>query len=278
MLQAIHSLTTRLQYKYSGNMNDTQPPSKKSLILLVLLVLAVIGIVFYSHRGTHGVIQPQVVETTPIASPDQWPSAKVSEENENDSKSYYTIAAAYPVANDAVITGYFKSFVESSIAQFKDDTSWAAGNGANDAPAEAASLSLTITYTEQKSSNADNYVFATTTYTGGAHDLQTTKTFSFSPTGQQITLSALFNNGIAGLKTIMPYVRAQLATNPETNATMINEGTTPTEDNYQNFTVQSDSVTFIFDPYQVAPYSAGAQSVKVPLSVFKSIANKDLFK
>ncbi len=58
---------------------------------------------------------------------------------------------------------------------------------------------------------------------------------------------------------------------------MINDGTAPTEANFQNFIVTDSGVTFIFDPYQVAPYSSGTQTVEVPLSVFKSVASSDVF-
>jgi hypothetical protein len=91
-------------------------------------------------------------------------------------------------------------------------------------------------------------------------------------------LSNLFTNGDDGLKTIAPYVAAQLhSTLPSTDQDFVDDGTAPTEDDYANFTVQPDGVTFIFDPYQVAPYSDGQQKVTVPLSVFQSIANTQIF-
>lgn len=250
--------------------------SKAILILLALAVLAVIGFVIYSHRATKNLV-PVVSENTPLPNPSQWPSALVREETITDNASYYTISAVYPVVKDDVITGYFKTFVQDSITEFKSDTSWAAGSGAAIAPGEAANLSLTIKYTEQKSAHADNFVFSTDLYTGGAHDLQSTKTFSFSPTGQLITLSSLFTNGDAGLATIAPYVQQQLSTMQYADASMIKDGTVPTDSNYQSFTVQDDGVTFIFDPYAVAAYAAGTQTVKVPVSVFKNIANPNLF-
>ncbi len=253
------------------------PVSKIILILLLIAVLAVVGFFFYSHQSKTA-IPVTVSENTPVPSAADWPSTKVSDANTNDIGNYYTIHTTYPVTKDTTINNHVKTFVDNSIAEFKSDTSWAANNGANQAPAEASGLQLTITYTEQKSTNADNYIFSTTTYTGGAHDLQATKTFSFSPMGQVINIAALFINGDVGLKTIAPYVKAQLSTMSDADATMISDGTMPTEANYENFTVQNDGVTFIFDPYQVAPYSDGQQTVKVPLSVFKSIASTDLFK
>jgi hypothetical protein len=251
--------------------------SKTILILLAIVVLAVIGFFIYNHHAIKGVVPVQVSETTPLPIAAEWPSTIVSDQKITDTGSYYSITAVYPMTKDDVITGYFKTFEEGAISEFKDDTSWAAGTGAASASAEAGSLSLSIKYTEQKSTNADNFIFSTDTYTGGAHDLQSTQTYSFSPTGQLVTISSLFTNGDDGLKTIAPYVKAQLATMPDADASMIADGTAPTDANYQSFTVQDDGITFTFDPYAVAPYSDGTQTVKVSLSAFKSIANPNVF-
>ncbi|HTH93098.1 MAG TPA: DUF3298 domain-containing protein [Candidatus Paceibacterota bacterium] len=253
--------------------------SKTTLIISAVAIVLLVGVIVYTHRSARNVVPPPVSENTPVpTNTAQWPSAKQSDQNINDNGSYYNISATYPVVKDDVITGYFKTFVQDSITQFKSDTSWAAGTGASTAPAEADGLSLTITYKEEKNNNADNFVFNSDVYTGGAHDLQSTKTFSFSPTGQLILLSSLFTNGNAGLSTIAPYVQKQLSTIQYADTDMIKEGTAPTPDNYASFTVQSDGVTFIFDPYDVAPYAAGTQTVKVPISVFKAIANPGIFK
>lgn len=245
--------------------------SRTTLIIALILVLACIGVIFYARSGSTPVQNPvpsrggQGVE---------WPSTVVRDAVVREDGKYYTINATYPVTQDDVINGYFKTFVTDSIAQFKEDTSWAKDNSDS---AEAASLSLEISYTHQRSARADNVVFSTGTYTGGAHGLQTTKTFVFSPTGQQITLSGLFSNGINGLKTVAPYVRQQLMKMENVNADFVAEGTEPTEANFERFVVTDAGITFIFDPYQVAAYSEGTQTVDVPFSMFRSVASKDVF-
>jgi len=258
---------------YNASMSTKRKPTSRIVLILVVIVaLAVIAFIFLNTHAVKNVAPVQVPETVPTPTPAQWPSTKVSDQTEDESGSDYTIKAVYPVAIDSVITGDFKSFVDSSIAQFQSDI---AGSSAE--VADTGKFSLNITYTEQKNSNADNYIFSSDEYSGGAHDLVSTQTFSFSPTGQEVTLDSLFTNGAAGLNTIAPYVAAQLATTPDADSAMIAAGTAPTETNYQNFTVQSDGVTFIFDPYEVGPYSDGQQTVQVPVSVFKSIANTSIF-
>lgn len=253
-----------------------RPVSKIILIVLLVVVLAVIGFFVYNHQATKNVAPTQVSETTPLPTPSQWPSTKIKDATINDSNTYYTITATYPVTNDEVINGYFKTYVDNAVASFKSDTAWATTDAAD--AAAAGQLTLNITYTEQKNSNADNYIFSDASYEGGAHGLTATQTFSFSATGQQLSLSNLFTNGDDGLKTIAPYVASQLKTTlPSTDQQFVDDGTSAVDTNYANFTIQSDGITFLFDPYQVAPYADGLQTVKVPVSVFKSIADPAIF-
>jgi hypothetical protein len=240
--------------------------SKIILVLLALVVLATIGFLIYSHHAVKGIAQQvPVSENVPAPTPAEWPSTKVSDQTVTDNGSYYTISAVYPIVKDSDITTYFKTFIDSSVAEFKSDTSWAASSSAN-AANEVGSLSLNITYTEDKTDNADNYIFSTTSYSGGAHGLESTKTFSFSATGQLVTLDTLFTNGDSGLATIAPYVKAQLmASLAAGDQSFLDDGTAPTDDNYANFTIQNNGITFIFDPYEV------------PYSVFRSIANVQIF-
>jgi alpha-glucosidase (family GH31 glycosyl hydrolase) len=249
------------------------PVSKNHIILTVLILGIIVWLVLHGKHQQESqlpIVTPGTEQTT------TWPSAKVGEEHLDDKSGPYTITAVYPVTSSSTITGAFKSFVQAQIDQFKEDTSWATDPSI--APAEAQDLTLTVEYTEEKNTRADNYVFTVESYTGGAHGLQATKTFTYNETGIPVTLASLFTTGEEGLKTIAPYVQAQLKKNELTDATWVSEGAAPTADNYQNFVVTDTGITFMFDPYQVAAYAAGKQTVAVPLSVFKSIANPELFK
>ncbi len=249
-----------------------KPISKTQIILTLLIVIALVWLVMRAKKQQDAQIPP-----TPVAG-DQtqnWPSVKIDEENLSENTGPYTITAVYPVTSSTTINGAFKSFVQDNINQFKEDTSWATDPEL--APAEAQNLTLDVSYTEEKNTRADTYIFTIESYTGGAHGLQATKTFTYNETGIPVTLATLFINGEAGLKTIAPYVQAQLKNTEMTDAQWIAEGAAPVADNYQNFVVTDTAITFIFDPYQVAAYAAGKQMVNVPLSVFKSIANKELF-
>jgi hypothetical protein len=53
------------------------------------------------------------------------------------------------------------------------------------------------------------------------------------------------------------------------------EGATPTEENYRSWNVASDGILITFDPYQIAPYAVGQQSVMVPYTVLKDVIQND---
>lgn len=248
-----------------------QPISKTHIILTLVGIIALVWVVIHTKKQQ----DTQVPAPSAGDQTQMWPSVKVGEDNLNENTGPYTITAVYPVTASTTISGTLRMFVQQQVDQFKEDTSWAADPSI--APAEAAELSLDVTYVEQKNDRADNYVFTVASYTGGAHGLQATKTFSYNETGIPLTLASLFINGEDGLKTIATYVQAQLKTREFAEESWIADGAAPKADNYQNFVVTEVGITFIFDPYQVAPYAAGVQRVDVPVSAFKSIANPELF-
>ena len=59
--------------------------------------------------------------------------------------------------------------------------------------------------------------------------------------------------------------KQQLAQNPDTAPIgMWASGSDPVAENYQTFLINQSSVMFIFQPYQVAPFSSGAPEVSIP--------------
>ncbi len=248
--------------------------SATQIIFSVLVVIALVGW-FVINRTKH---VPAPVATAPetiLPTGTQWPSVEVKKETFSDSNQYYTIDAAYPLTADPRISDGLKSFIDDQIAQFKSDTSWATDPSISSA--SEGTLSLSIDYKEQKSKNADVYIFSISTYTGGAHGLQFTRTFNYDQNGKVVALAELFTNGEKGLETIAPFVQKAITAKKISDADWIKDGTAPTLENYQSFVISDEGVTFIFDAYQVAPYAAGTQSILVPITAFKSIANPQIF-
>ncbi len=242
-----------------------KPVSTFSITLTIVAVI-IIGWVVFTHKDR----QANPINTTGEVAPSptaSWPSVEVDKKTISDENQYYTIDVTYPVTSDVAINDKLKAFAEDQIAQFKEDTSWVTDPSI--ASAAESSLSLTVDYTQERSAYADTYVFAISTYTGGAHGLQATKTFAFDQYGAPITQSDLFANPDTGLKAVAAFVQSELAKKKISDADWIKEGAGPSADNYGNFVIGDNGVTFIFDAYQVAPYAAGTQKILVPLSVFK---------
>ncbi len=70
------------------------------------------------------------------------------------------------------------------------------------------------------------------------------------------------------LATIAPLVQASLAAQlgDMADAAWIEEGASPDPANYQDWLLTPEALTFIFEPYQVAAYAAGPQTVSIPLT------------
>lgn len=248
--------------------------SKTQVFLTLIIIGAIVWLVLEGRNNIPD--QPSPTETAVIPAATPWASVEVEKKLINESNQYYTIDAAYPVTKDERITVQLKGFVEEQIAAFKDDTSWVTDPSIESA--SEGSLSLDINYREDRSTHADTYIFSIVTYTGGAHGLQVTRTFAFDEAGKAIGVTDLFTNGEAGLKTVATFVQKEITKKNISDASWIAEGAAASAENYQTFVISDTGVTFVFDPYQVAPYAAGTQNILVPLSVFKGIANPAIFK
>jgi hypothetical protein len=251
-------------------MNSTppqQPPTNKALLITLIGVVIIAALIIWGLNSSKQPIpEPEDSGSTAAA---QWPSREMKRETLTDNTKAYEISAEYPVTSRADITDKLRGFVEDSINTFKLDT---AGY------AEGSLVTLDISYTEEQSTLADNYIFHIFADTGGAHGIEATKTFSFDGAGNLITLEELFTNETRGLQLVSEHVKQVLMKREFADSAWISEGASPTEENYQNFVITDTGLTFIFDSYQVAAYAAGAQNVEVPVSVFKTYANTKIFK
>ena len=106
-------------------------------------------------------------------------------------------------------------------------------------------------------------------YTGGAHGMTTFQTLTFDlDAGRLLTLNDLFAPGTDPLVTIAPLVQVSLAASlgDMSDADWIAQGAGPDPTNYQDWVLTPDALTFLFEPYQVAAYAAGPQTVSIPLA------------
>lgn len=241
--------------------------SKKQFIFFIISLALLAGFVIVGFKTS----TPNTDTAEQQAS---WPSREVEQISVVDNSGYTAINVVYPKTASDSVTMYFKSFVDEAIKQFKDDTSWVADQPDS---AQAQALSMDITYNSTQALNVQTYVFSVNQYTGGAHGMQVRKTFSFNKEGQLLTIGNVFSNGMTGLTTFSKLVQKELLAREGVTADWVADGAAPTEENYHSFILKDDSITILFDPYQVAPYSTGTVDIAIPLKSFSKIANPALF-
>ena len=112
-------------------------------------------------------------------------------------------------------------------------------------------------------------VFAHYTYSGGAHPNTTFRTFHFLlPDGYEAEIAELFS--VAGIRRIskssIEQLTASLAQQDGLGDTnWIRRGAGPNPANFARFVLTKEWLTVMFDAYQVAPYAAGPQEVRIPM-------------
>lgn len=118
------------------------------------------------------------------------------------------------------------------------------------------------------SANALSIVFEIWTYTGGAHGNLDVIPLTYSLiSGQRLGLVDIFENVDKALEIMSDASRKELAIRlgGGREDSMIHDGTVPVAENFSALALVPGGVRVYFQPYQVAPWAAGAQRVFIPL-------------
>lgn len=141
--------------------------------------------------------------------------------------------------------------------------------GENNAPDSKDPYELSGTYAVScPSAAAVSLTFDIWTYTGGAHGNRDIITLNYSLiTGQRLDIVDIFEDVDAALELMSQWSRKELFTRfaGSRMERMIREGTEPVIENFSSLTLTPMGVCIRFQPYQVAPWAAGAQDVDIPL-------------
>src|ERR1035437_1913862 len=196
---------------------------------------------------------------------------------------YYDIATNYasstPLQGEKNVAAIalMQKFVSDTIAQFKTD-----GNFANLTAEDIKTMgfdqgrkeTLQIAYLIASSPRTVSYIFTTYEDTGGAHGNTFFHTFTFdTTTGASLALADIFIPSANYLSDLSQISRAKLpgVIGAGADTTFITSGTTLDEKNFQNFFFDNKEFVILFDPYAVAPYSSGPQTLRIPLSELANI-------
>jgi len=108
------------------------------------------------------------------------------------------------------------------------------------------------------------------TYTGGIHGNNDIITLSYDvESGQRLLFEDLVVATDTALERLAAYCAKELrlTLGEDLDEAMLKSGTAPELDNYSSFSLFPAGLRIHFQPYQVAPFVAGAQRVEVPLEV-----------
>lgn len=126
--------------------------------------------------------------------------------------------------------------------------------------------------------------FLESTFTGGAHPNSNYFTITYDlKQGRELKLSELFKPGAKYLAAISAYAIHDLQSRKDSDSNenmglaqdIFADGAKPTAENYARWNLTKKGLMFTFDPYQVAAYAYGPQTVIVPYAQLKEIAKAD---
>jgi len=186
---------------------------------------------------------------------------------ESNAKAFYEIDVKYPaIDNPAPAWKAFNTLAEKaaqdSIAAFKKDVS-AAG-----AITPTAAPTSTLTTLWEAFRVTRDFISVRSTISvymaGAAHPNTVSQVLNFDPrTGKALALSDLFKQvNTDYLGTLSTYCKRQLTREGKLD---FPGGASPKPENYANWNIGRLNLVISFDPYQVAPYSAGRVECQVPL-------------
>lgn len=246
------------------------------VFLLVAVLLLAGGLVFLKYQ------QEAVVLETPQTTPKQ-STIKVNnvavKEEKSLQKLKYTIDLTYPqfaglknVTFQKLVNDSLRDWVATATAEFKQD---AQKTAVGDTTRNIQYSLMTKGNVIQVNNSVVSVRFEVEDFRGGAHPNKYNKTFNYSGvTGKQLALGDLFKPGSNYLTTLSKIAKADLLNQMKDNpnvGTMVNTGTTPKEENYKNFVLNSKALIVIFDPATVAPNVEGSKEVAVPFKDLQAV-------
>lgn len=165
----------------------------------------------------------------------------------------------YPMTGNIQIDNELQMNIDSLVNHFYKEVELGIPNDME--------YNLEITYDKKEYQEYATYIIYNTFYLGGAHPNTTIETFTYK-NDKRVEIMDIVNKD--KLLEVSKYVRDELLKHPGSVKDMIEEGTIADYENYRNFYYDTRGVVFIFEQYQVAPYSSGIIEVVVPYSILNS--------
>ncbi len=208
--------------------------------LLGLIGLSVVGVV--AIVGMHGVSQMTAINPTVS-------SVLVAEEAES-----YTIQVEYPQFGLESIDKQIRDEIETAVEELKS---------LPPNPPESAVPKVSLDGMFENVYIGPEIISAKlilSQYTGGAHQMTIISGINFDRmNGRRLLLDDVLPMIGKSVQELSQESTVQLRT--KFGNDLFPEGADTNPENFSSFVIAADSVTFIFQPYQVAAYAAGPQEI-----------------
>jgi len=179
------------------------------------------------------------------------------------------IKVDFPTTGNKKFDNSLKQLINEEIDTFKDIV------GPNKLPHNWRA-ELIIDYETFVHRLIKSYKFTIFSFTGGAHPMTSlfTKVLDTAK-GKEVKLSDLFQPGSPYIKRLSELTIADLSRRDNADKKWIKLGAGPDPAHFQKFVLSEREIILFFDPYEVACYAAGPQTVKLPLSALRDVWRKN---
>ncbi len=179
------------------------------------------------------------------------------------------INISYPSVGSKQIDSDIRQWATGIAAAFTQSCSGAGFSSGSSLDGERQPFELWASYSVTAPSPAGlSITFEIWTYTGGAHGNLDVMTLNYSLlTGQRLGLVDLFEDPDVALNLMSEWSYNELSRRlgGMRQEQMLRTGLNPVPENFASLTLTPQGVRINFQPYQVAPWAAGAQKVNMPL-------------
>jgi hypothetical protein len=236
-----------------------------------------------------GRAMPFHLSEMPVAFANRALKLLTNEIKEENKRRGYAIEVEYPQlagstdAGGARFNVETKAFAEREVAQFKQNLAESAAEGVKRPEGMGDDLSVGYTLGAANDRLISVQFSIGTYYAGTAHPNHNTAVINFDlQTGRTLALADLFKPSSDYLRVISDYCiadlkrqRARIGADSMLEDEWIEKGAAAEEESFHSWLVTRDGLEITFDPYEVAPYAAGTQSVLVPYDALKQILKPD---
>ncbi|WP_419785160.1 DUF3298 domain-containing protein [Pseudodesulfovibrio sp.] len=189
---------------------------------------------------------------------------KIGEVRQKENTKSFHVDVAYPVLCSEPATRLLRDHVADAVRDFKET------DPEHDLAFFPHPYEMIVQYDTIPAAHGRLLAVSliTMVYTGGAHPNNWPDAWTFDLTdGHALTLDDIFPAPEGALQVLAPFVRARLRESLQDMVLddMLLPGTEPTRENYAKYFLSDQGLTFLFGPYQVAPYAAGEQRVTIPM-------------